>query len=75
MNKAYTCHQCGKVFDLFPGLQAGAPLGIPQPTKVQVKCPGCYDAGYTGYPGSQNPVGKGNMRYTLDLSTDPPTVL
>lgn len=73
MNKPYTCHQCGTKFDLLPEWSPDGPMGrMPQPTKVRVKCPGCYAAGYTGYPDSQNPVGNGNMVYTIDLTTMQP---
>jgi hypothetical protein len=72
MNRPYTCHQCETKFDLLPDVEskmAGQPSRIPSDGKVRVKCPGCYEAGYTGCPGSLNPPGKGDMVYTIDLAT------
>lgn len=51
MNKPYTCHHCGTVFDLVPqdfveqklfGPDKGHLSGY-----IRVKCPGCFNAGYT----------------------------
>lgn len=45
MNKPYTCHHCGTEFDLLPHPEHFPTWVIAE--KVQVKCPGCYDAGFS----------------------------
>lgn len=75
MNKPYTCHNCSTVFDAYPdsvkmgfesigepGARVG-PMrpGARRPDKLKVRCPGCYNAGYTAID---------QMVYTLDISGD-----
>jgi hypothetical protein len=69
MNKPYTCHLCGTVFDVWPTELddcAGNSLTSVPSKKVKVKCPGCYDAGFTS--------AEVNV-YTVDTTTDPPTLV
>ena len=64
MNKPYTCHNCSTQFDAFPddhkAIFDGARMPA-YPRSVTVKCPGCYDAGYTQVA---------QMTYVLDISGD-----
>jgi hypothetical protein len=68
VNKPYTCHNCGTVFDAFPSdVQEKINLEILAPPRtITVKCPGCYANGYTSV---------NEMIYTLDISGETPTLV
>jgi hypothetical protein len=62
MNHPYTCHNCSTVFDLWPDdlKEQFSMTNQPEPELVQVKCPGCYDAGFTAVE---------QMIYTVNMKT------
>lgn len=62
MNKPYTCHNCNTEFDVWPDdlKEQFETTGQPIPELVQVKCPGCYDAGFTAVS---------QMIYTVNTNT------
>jgi len=69
MNKPYVCHNCSTEFDLWPLPELPEPPpggpGAPfpeqtMPTLIKVKCPGCYNNGYTSTD---------KMIYTVNLET------
>jgi DNA-directed RNA polymerase subunit RPC12/RpoP len=63
MNKPYTCHNCGTQFDALPNEEKEMIEHsiLRNPSKVKVKCPGCYGAGYTQLSQSM---------YVLDITSD-----
>jgi hypothetical protein len=70
MNKPYTCHNCSTEFDVYPADMAERIGRFTAPARVKVRCPGCYEAGYTSVPGVVSPPGSlGAMVYTIDLGT------
>ena len=63
MNKPYTCHNCSTEFEALTDdvIAQFRRRGQPPPERVRLKCPGCYDAGYTSVD---------QMIYILDISGD-----
>ena len=64
MNKPYTCHNCATEFDAYPDAikdRLEAESQRDRPSKIKVKCPGCYGNGYTQVL---------QMIYTLDITGD-----